>query len=361
MNKLITKTGDYELNKLLSCNFPFLVYDAINITGRHVIIKKVFEPDDTLNSFLESYQIFHGHDLRTSAWYGHIKANIQQIKGEDLLIKQFKYLCKSSFEYNLTNCILEYDLNNNPILIYDFVKGENFNESKIYRKYDFFLRMIPALLKAVSNFPHGDLSYSNLIVHEDQKNFSIIDPAIRSNEIFFTNTEFYPLVPPLFYPTKNGYTSFADQLAIGLMLYKLLTGINPLKKLSTSPFWAKDSGFGNPIGGCVPKDIYSVISIMPDSWKVSFNFNEYINAIRGQLKTNSRFLIEGKSELIHSKGINNYHNDFPLEFFDIAAPKDLNHEISDELSDFCMSLIFNYNSINWYTNKIQQLTAHNLH
>jgi hypothetical protein len=359
MHRLITKTGDFKLNNLLSGNFPFLVYDAINKMGKRVVVKKLFEPNDTLSTFKDSYHVFHGFDLRTSAWYGHKKASIQEIKGSELLIEQFNYLLISGLEYNLSNCSLEYDLNNQPLLIYDFIEGDNLLESKIAEKCDLFLRMIPSLLKAVSNYPHGDLSFTNLIIHKDKNKFSIIDPAVRSGKLFFTNTEFYPLVPPLFFPIKNGYTNFADQLAIGLMLYKLLTGNNPMDKFLIIPFWAKESGFGNPIGGCIPEDIYSVISTLPESWEVIFNSNEYINAVRGQLKIYSSDEIDGKNEFIHWTGIKNFQIDFPSDFFNIAAPYLLNKDISKELSDFCMSLIFNYEPINWYIDKIQQLTAHN--
>lgn len=361
MHRLITKTGDFKLNKLLSGNFPFLVYDAINNIGKRVVVKKLFEADETLNTFKDSYHMFHGFDLATSAWYGHKKANIHEIKGNELLIGQYNYLFISGLEYNLSNCSLAYDLNNQPVLIYDFIEGDNLLESKIGEKYDLFLRMIPSLLKAVSNYPHGDLSFTNLIIHKDKNKFSIIDPAVRSGELFFTNTEYYPLVPPLFSPVKNGYTNFADQLAIGLMLYKLLTGINPMEKFSTTPFWAKESGFGNPIGGCIPEDIYSIISTLPESWGVIFNFNEYINAIRGQLQIYSSNEIDRKNEFILLKSIKSFQIDFPSEFFNIAAPHLLNKDISKELSDFCLSLIFNYEPINWYIDKIQQLTAHNRH
>jgi hypothetical protein len=91
MKKLITKTGDYKLHKLLSSNYPFLVFDAFDKSGIHVILKKLFELEDTLNYFLETFQMLHGGDLKTSAWYGHKKANINQIKGAELLIKQYNY------------------------------------------------------------------------------------------------------------------------------------------------------------------------------------------------------------------------------------------------------------------------------
>lgn len=362
MKTLLTKTSEFQFARLLSSNYPFLVYDAFDKSGTHVVVKKLFEPEDTLSNLIETYEMFHGFDLMTSVWYGHLKANINQIKGDVLLIKQYQYLYNSCLEYNLTNCILDYDLNNKPILAYDFVKGDTFSNLQIDLKSDLFLRMIPSLMEAVSNYPHGDLSFTNLILHEDHSKFSIIDPAIRANDIFFTNTEYYPLVPPLFSQTKKGYTTYADQLAIGLMLYKLITEINPLKNMSASPFWAKKDGFGNGIGGWIPDDIYSLISILPESWGVSFNFDEYLNAIKNQLNIQCHIIPNEKSDFIRMTGKPKYHQiDFPSEFFNIKPPKQINYAISSELSDFCMSLIFNYEPIDFYIDKLQQLTAHSRH
>lgn len=358
MNTLLTKTSEFQFARLLSSNYPFLVYDAFDKFGTHVVVKKLFEPEDTLSNLIETYEMFHGFDLVTSVWYGHLKANINQIKGDVLLIKQYEYLYNSCLEYNLTHCILDYDLNDKPILAYDFVKGDTFQNLKSDLKSDLFLRMISSLMEAVSNYPHGDLSFTNLILHEDQNKFSIIDPAIRVNNIFFTNTEYYPLVPPLFSQPKKRYTTYADQLAIGLMLYKLLTEINPLKNMTASPFWAKEHGFGNWFGGGVPDDIYSLISILPDSWGVSFDFNEYLNAIRNQLKIQCHIIPKEKSDFRQMTGTN---VDFPSEFFNIKPPKQINYAISSELSDFCMSLIFNYEPIDFYIDKLQHLTAHSRH
>ena len=361
MKPLLTKTNKFQFTRLLSSNYPFLVYDAFDISGRHVVVKKLFEPEDTLSNLINTYAMFHGFDLMTSIWYGHLKATINQIKGDVLLIKQYQYLYNSCLEYNLANCILDYDLNDKPILAYDFVQGDTFQNLKIDLKSDLFLRMISSLMEAVSHYPHGDLSFTNLILHEDHNKFSIIDPAIRVDNIFFTNTEYYPLVPPLFSQPKKRYTTYADQLAIGLMLYKLLTQINPLKNMSASPFWAKEHGFGNGVGGRVPDDIYSVISILPDSWGGLFGFNEYLDAIRNQLKIQCHIIPKQKSDFIQMTGINNDHIDFPSEFFNIKSPKQINYAISTELSDFCMSLIFNYEPIDFYIDKLQQLTAHSRH
>jgi len=358
MKTLLTKTSEFQFDRLLSSNYPFLVYDAFDKSGKHVVVKKLFEPEDTLYNLIDIYKMFHGFDLLTSIWYGHLKANINQIKGDELLLQQYLYLSNSCLDYNLNNCVLDYDLNNKPILAYDFVNGKTFQNSKIHQKSDLFLRMIPALMEAVSNYPHGDLSFTNLILHEDHKKFSIIDPAIRANDIFFTNTEYYPLVPPLFSQTKKGYTTYADQLAIGLMLYKLITEINPLKNMSASPFWAKEDGFGNGIGGWVPDDICSLISILPESWGVSFNFDGYLNAIKNQLKIQCHIIPKEKSDFIQMTGTN---VDFPSEFFNIKPPKQINYAISSELSDFCMSLIFTYEPIDFYIDKIQQLTANSRH
>ena len=128
--------------------------------------------------------------------------------------------------------------------------------------------------------------------------------------------------------------------------------------MTASPFWAKEHGFGNWFGGGVPDDIYSLISILPDSWGVSFDFNEYLNAIRNQLKIQCHIIPKEKSDFIQMTGTN---VDFPSEFFNIKPPKQINYAISSELSDFCMSLIFNYEPIDFYIDKLQHLTAHSRH
>ena len=357
MNTLFTKSGNYKIIQLLSTSFPFCVYRAADKSGKDVIIKTTFNEEETITSTIEAYSNFHSHDLKTSIFYGHNKADIPQINGDQLLKKQYNYLSQCSGEYNITNCLLENDLNGKSFLIYDFIKGLNFNESDISSKSDLFIRMIPSLLTAVSKYPHGDLSFENLIIHENGKKFSIIDPAINYENIFFTNLEFYPLVPPLFFPTKNDYATYADQLAIGLMLYKLLSGKNPLEKLSDFPFWVR--GFGNGIGGCITDDIYSTISVLPKSWEVSFCFDSYIGAIRSQLKL-LRFN-HTNFEFIRMTGVECAKIDFPSDFFEIIPPANLNQNISKDLSDFCMSLIHNYEPINWYIYKVSQLTKPKLH
>ena len=219
--------------------------------------------------------------------------------------------------------------------------------------------MIPSLLNAVAHFPHGDLSMKNLIIHNGNKKFSIIDPAIFDGPLFFTNTENYPIVPPLFYQPKQGYCNFSDQLAIGLILYKLLTGTNPLINFKSTPFWARENGFGNGIGGCITDDIFSVITKIPESWNSVFNFEEYNNAIKNQLKVNKIDITTMKNDFKISSGIINHHIDFPLDFFEIKPPKQINNDISNELSDFCMELIFNYAPVKLYNDKIQSVLEFN--
>ena len=55
--------------------------------------------------------------------------------------------------------------------------------------------------------------------------------------------------------------------------------------------------------------------------------------------------------------ITNHIIDFPPTFFQIKPPVHLNHNTSKDLSDFCMSLIFNYESFEWSINKIKQLNV----
>jgi hypothetical protein len=365
MRKLFTNNGIYELNRVLSSRFPFQIYKATNQSGNNVIIKTVCDLEDTITSTLDTFQTFHGHDLKTSIWYGHRKAQISEIKSEELLETQYKYLKQCSIEYNITNCLFEKDTNGKTYLIYDFIEGESLSNYKMISESGLFLQMIPSLLRSISKYPHGDLSFENLILHSSKNKFSIIDPAVTYDLLFFTNTEYYPLVPPLFYSIKDGYATFADQLAIGLMLYKSLTGLNPLKKLTEHPFWANE--FGNPIGGCITDDIYSILSIIPKSWGYTLSFNEYINSVRNQLKLspnnlqkNNNLVItenssESKQEFIQWTGNNNYQVPFPIDFFEIRPPKHFNNSISQETSDFCLSLIFNYEPIENYIYKLKQI------
>ncbi len=370
MNTLILRAGDYKNFEILSRNFPFCVYKATDKSGKNVVIKTLFDLEQTITSAIEAYKSNHSNDLLTSVFYSHGEADKSEIKGEELLTEQYNYLCQCSENYNLTNCFLGNDDNGKPFLIYDFVEGQNLYEFVVSSKSDLFSNMIPALLMAVSKYPHGDLSFTNLIIQENGRKFSIIDPAVKYGNLFFTNTEYYPLVPPLFHTPINGYATYADQLAIALMLYKLLTGTNPLKRLSEFPFWT--NSFGNGIGN-ITDDIYSVISVLPESWKHPYFFVYYIHAVKSQLRKGWRY-IPSNSEFISGTGKNIIDLppeffqikppgtgkdiiDFPLEFFQIKSPVDLNHNIPKGLSDFCMSLIFNYEPIDWYIYKIMQLTA----
>ncbi|NBV92469.1 MAG: hypothetical protein EBR91_09905 [Flavobacteriia bacterium] len=56
-------------------------------------------------------------------------------------------------------------------------------------------------------------------------------------------------------------------------------------------------------------------------------------------------------------GITEHIVDFPPAFFQIKLPVHLNHNISKDLSDFCMSLILNYEQFVRYINKIKQLNV----
>ena len=324
---------DYSIVEVLSSRFPFYVYKAQDRTGKFVVIKTVYSKEEVIK-FNNDFFLAYYHDNFTSAYYGNRQASSDQINANILLKKQFDYLSKCHTEYNLNQLHFDKDSNGKNFYQYDYIEGVEFDTSEITLKGDLFLSIIPSLLNAVSKYPHGDLSFSNLIIHNSKKKFSIIDPSIESDDVFFTNPEFYPIVPPLFNSNLYPYATFADQLAIGLMFYKCLTGINPLSEFLKHPFWEKKHNY---------TILCSIISILPKNEFTEFNSTYYINEVKG---------------LLNQKVTHYYSNHgFPKEFLDITPPILLNSKISKGLSDLCMSLILEYEPVEYYINKIQKIIS----
>lgn len=57
--------------------------------------------------------------------------------------------------------------------------------------------------------------------------------------------------------------NYSDQLAIGIMVYKVLTGKHPFEKYRKEPFWVKEFGSGCPPPYPSIKDIYPFMTIFP--------------------------------------------------------------------------------------------------
>lgn len=340
-------TSRIRLINILSAKFPFVVYLGLDENNQKKVLKTI-DNNPYIGSLSEDYyQTYSSPDLLTSAWYGHKQSELQNIDLDFLFNTYVEYYRKSSREYNVSNCHTEIDAQGKLYLIYDYIEGSDLQNVYLHSKNFNFLRLIPALLKALSQYPHGDLSFKNIILHQNQKQFSIIDPSIIYQNHFFTNTEYYPIVPPLFYIPSEDYVTYADQLAIGIMLYKTLTGFNPLNQYIYHPYWAKEFGSNCHVLNAHNKKEYIHFTTILPTWErdLPFNFKNYELAIKMTLLEPHHTIAMLDLD---------YHS-LPLDFFGILPPKQVNPAISERISSICMDLIYSYKPIAIYITEINSI------
>ena len=330
-----------KIEKFLNFGRNFLVFKALDQFKNSYSVKRTsldFDGPPCFDLGNSVYRTNSSFDLLTSAYYGHsrIDLNIENIN--EILIYQAKYLKLCGDFYNLKTYGIQKDQSNQLCLINSYVEGDTLNITGLNSKITLW-SILPSLLVSLSKFPHGDIKEDHILIHKNNKKFTILDPASRSNDIFETNSEYYPIVPPLFYYSTDGFMNYSDQLAIGIMVYKVLTGKHPFEKYRKEPFWVKEFGSGYAPYPSI-KDIYPFMTIFPKWYSrktanhepnESFNSILYLQAIR------ENFL-----------AINRGTNRYKFEFLNLPTPKELNNSITREESDFCMSLITNYLPVSDY-------------
>ena len=116
----------------------------------------------------------------------------------------------------------------NPVLVLEYVRGKTLRE-KIRSlegiHLNWFLAIVRALvaLKQADQLPyHGDLKPENIIVKPSGK-VVLLDPSLRSERRVVTTTPHYN--PLLLTDSK------ADVMAIGIMIYEILTGTLPFDEV----------------------------------------------------------------------------------------------------------------------------------
>ncbi len=120
-------------------------------------------------------------------------------------------------------------IDGNPVLVLEYVRGKTLRE-KIRSlegiHLNWFLAIVRALvaLKAAETLPyHGDLKPENIIVKPSGK-VVLLDPAMRLPErrVVTTTPHYNPLLLT---------DSKADVMAIGIMIYEILTGTLPFDEV----------------------------------------------------------------------------------------------------------------------------------
>lgn len=322
--------------RLLSSGNNFIVYKGIDqFKNEYSIKRSAWSIDGPI--FLKEnnrhYKTYSSIDLKTSAYYGHAEIPLDYDTHCEILINQAEYLKNCASEYNLITYGLKYDTQNGPCIVNKFVDGYNLDLSASDTK-SLIWRIIPSLIKALALHPHGDLKDGHILLHTKRDKFSIIDPSTIVRGVFETNTEYYPIVPPMFQKPHHGFMNFSDQLAIGILLYKAITGVHPFFNYKSKPYWIKEFG-----SSCPPypslSEIYPFITTFPDWYSRD-------NASNGpKIEYNSSFYVKSVREYLLARETFNY-NGFNNSFFNITPPKELKNDISTKESDFVLSLLQSY-------------------
>lgn len=141
---------------------------------------------------------------------------------------------------NLVSLRERLDMDGNPILVLDYVRGKTLRE-KIRSlegiHLNWFLAMVRALITMKDQGTldyHGDLKPENIIVKPSGK-VVMIDPAMRipGHKVATTTPHYNPLLMT---------DSKADVIAIGTMIYEILTGTLPFDEVPWEYAGARSGG-----------------------------------------------------------------------------------------------------------------------
>lgn len=322
--------------RLISSGNNFIVYKGVDQFKNEYSIKRpswsiegpIFTKENNTH-----FGTYSSHDLLTSAWYGHQKCQVDLNTFHQMMIKQTDYLKLCSDSYNLKTFGIQYDSENDPCIITKYVHGNELNLSTP-SDINVLWKILPSLIRALIEYPHGDLKENHIIIHSDQNRFSILDPSVNIGGVFETNTNYYPIVPPLFEKPYEGFMNFSDQLAIGIMVYKAITGVHPFNNYILEPYWARE--FGNGIGLYQPlEEFYPFMTIFPNWFSKESNLNDPEKEFNASL-----YITSVRKNLLARK--EDDYNTFKYNMFNITPPHQLNNSISEVKSEFCMSLLQSY-------------------
>ncbi len=136
-------------------------------------------------------------------------------------------LLQNARHENLVNLRERLEIDGNPVLVLDYVRGKTLRE-KIRSLESIHLNWFLALVRSLIALKeqgvlayHGDLKPENLIVKPSGK-VVMIDPALREGNVVTTTPHYNPLLLT---------DSKADVMAIGIMIYEILTGTLPFDEV----------------------------------------------------------------------------------------------------------------------------------
>lgn len=130
---------------------------------------------------------------------------------------------------NLVQVVDRLTVDNNPVLVLEYVRGKTLRE-KIRSLEGIHLNWFLAIVRALSVLKqagtldyHGDLKPENVVVKPSGK-VVMLDPAMRTPEhrVVTTTPHYNPLLLT---------DSKADVMAIGIMIYEILTGTLPFDEV----------------------------------------------------------------------------------------------------------------------------------
>jgi serine/threonine-protein kinase len=163
---------------------------------------------------------FQGQDVRIDLFDGEEVRRMLQLEG-DLLAR--------GNSQTLVQVKDKLDVDGQPILVLEYVRGKTLRE-KIRSlegiHLNWFLAIVRGLLatqEALTFDYHGDLKPENIIIKPSGK-VVLIDPAMRTGkaDVVTTTPHYNPLLAT---------DSKADVMAIGIMIYEILTGTLPFDEV----------------------------------------------------------------------------------------------------------------------------------
>jgi serine/threonine protein kinase len=130
---------------------------------------------------------------------------------------------------NLVAVLDRLTVDGNPVLVLDYVRGKTLREKVRSLEgihLNWFLAIVRALLglkQSATLAYHGDLKPENIVVKPSGK-VVLLDPALRSDDhkVVTTTPHYNPLLL---------CDSKADVMAIGIMIYEILTGTLPFDEV----------------------------------------------------------------------------------------------------------------------------------